>query len=96
MHSAVLSTTGLRLTSFPDRHDEERGQLAVYRLIFCIIYDSAQLATHGVAEGEACMDVLVTSTDKPRPEGLQISTSIDPFFDPFPKSVPCFTIDNID
>ena len=46
-----------------DRHSEEQDQLAMYRLFSC----SAQLAAHGVTEGEACMDVLVTSADKPRP-----------------------------
>ena len=40
MHGAVLGTTGLRLSSFPDRHGEERDQRAVYRLFPC----SAQLA----------------------------------------------------
>ena len=73
-----LDTT---LTSFQDRHGEELDQFTVYRLFS----GSDQLAAHGVAEGEACMDVPVTSADKPRPEGLQISSSIDPFFDPFPN-----------
>ena len=67
---------------------EERDQLAVYRLFS----HSAQLVPHGGAGGETCMDVLVTSADKPRPwklfprpEGLQILSLIDPFFDPFPN-----------
>ena len=37
--------------------------LAVYHLFSC----SDQLAAHRVAEGEICMDIPVTSADKPRP-----------------------------
>ena len=65
LSAALLSTTGLTMPYLvpSDRHSEEQDQLAMYRLFSC----SAQLAAHGVTEGEACMDVLVTSADKPRP-----------------------------
>ena len=60
----------------------------MYRLFSC----SAQLAAYGGAGAETFMDVLVTSADKPemwklfpRPEGLQILSLINPFFDPFPN-----------
>ena len=57
---------------------------------FCL---SALLVAHGGAGGETCMDVLVTIADVklrpsklfPRPEGLQILSLIDPFFNPFPN-----------
>ena len=63
MHGAILSTTGLTTPNLvPRRHGEEQDQPAVYRLFSC----GAQLAAHGGAGGETCMDVLVTSADKPR------------------------------
>ena len=75
----IVPPDSLRLTSFPDRHGEEWDQLAVYGAS-CT---RRRRNLHGCS-GDQC--------DKPRPwklfprpEGLQISSLIDPFFDPFPN-----------
>ena len=98
---STIALDWLSLMSFSDPTEKNETNLffsvgseneirveAVYRLFSC----SAQLAAYGGAGAETFMDVLVTSADKPemwklfpRPEGLQILSLINPFFNLFPN-----------
>ena len=65
MHGAVLSTTGLITSNVVPRPPQWRTRPTCHVSFFFSCSD--QLSAHGGVGGETCMDVLVTSADKPRP-----------------------------